>query len=196
MAIEAGRFPTIEATNVALAGAALDALGARAVWTPAGAPVGAALLDAGALARAKLVGRMERFAFGPRGLPVILDGAHVPFNIAAVLSDLAREPALAGPCIALVALARDKDATGFLTEIGRRASRIVLTGAPGAIHGRPAAELCAIAVSLGLAAEAEPDPVHAFRRAAALAQAAGQWLIVTGSLYLVGALRGEARGGG
>jgi dihydrofolate synthase/folylpolyglutamate synthase len=189
---DAGRLATIDATNVALAGAALDALGAKGVTTPGGVPVSAALLDAGARARARLVGRMERFAFGARGLTVILDGAHVPFNIAAVLSDLARDPALAGPCVALVALARDKDAGGFLIEVGRRASRIVLTDVPHATRGRPAAELQAIAASLGYAAEAEPDARRAFRRAAALAEAAGQWLIVTGSLYLVGALRGEA----
>lgn len=126
-----------------------------------------------------------------RPLPVVLDGAHVPFNIAAVLGDLAREPRYAGPCVAVVALAADKDAAGFLEELGRRASAIVCTNVPSAVRGRPAAELQAIAASFGIAAEAEPDPQRAFRRGAELARQAGAWLLVTGSLYLVGALRGE-----
>ena len=121
---DAGEGATIEETNVALAGAVLDALGRKGVTARAGAPVGAALLDAETRARARLVGRMERFTLAGRVRPlhVVLDGAHVPFNIAAVLSDLERWPELAGPCVAVVALARDKDAHGFLAELGRRAS--------------------------------------------------------------------------
>ena len=191
---EAGAPATIEEANAALAGAVLDALGRKGVAARAGEPLGASLLDAETRVRARLVGRMERFTLcgKRRALPVVLDGAHVPFNIAAVLGDLAREPDFAGPCVAVVALARDKDATGFLTELGRRASAIVCTSVPSAIRGRPAAELQEIAASLGIAAEVEPDPHRAFRRGAALAEDAGAWLLATGSLYLVGALRGEA----
>ena len=191
---DAGPDATIEETNAALASAVLDALGGIGVTTPSGAPASHALLDAGARARARLVGRMERFTIdaGGRALPVVLDGAHVPFNIAAVLRDLARDPVLGGRCVAVVALARDKDAANFLAELGRRAARIVCTNVPSTTRGRPAAELVAVATSLGLDAEAEPDPKRAFRRGAALASEAGAWLIVTGSLYLVGDLRGEA----
>ncbi len=190
---EAGEGATIEETNVALAGAVLDALGRKGVTTRAGAPVGAALLDAETRARARLVGRMERFTLdgGIRPLPIVLDGAHVPFNIAAVLRDLARAPELAGPCVAVVALARDKDAHGFLTELGNRASAIIATSVPSATRGLPADELHAIAASLGIASEVEPDPKRAFRRGAELAETTDAWLLVTGSLYLVGALRAE-----
>ena len=186
-----GEGATIEETNAALAGAVLDALGRKGVMTHAGAPVGAALLDAATRARARLVGRMERFTLAGRTRPlhVVLDGAHVPFNIAAVLSDLKRAPDLAGPCIAVAALARDKDASGFLTELGNRASAIVATSVPSATRGLPADELQAIAASLGIASEVEPDPKRAFGRGVELAEAAGAWLLVTGSLYLVGALR-------
>ncbi len=191
---DAGPGATIEATNAALAGAVLDALGRKGVTARSGEPLGAALLDAETRARARLVGRMERFILdgGPRPLPVVLDGAHVPFNIAAVLSDLAREPDLAGPCVAVVALARDKDATGFLTELGKRATAIVCANVPSATRGRPAEELQTIAASLGIAAEVEPDPRRAFQRGIELAQDADAWLLVTGSLYLVGALRRDA----
>jgi dihydrofolate synthase/folylpolyglutamate synthase len=191
---------TIEETNVALAGAALDQLGLRSVGarsTAAGEAVGAWLLDAETRAAARLPGRMERFdvdvgseSLAAR-LPVVLDGAHVPFNLRAVLRDLALTPDLSGPCAALVALAADKDAKGFVSELGERASAIVFTDLPGSSRGRAPTELAALAASLGLSSEVEPDPKRALRRGLKLASEANAWLLVTGSLYLVGALRSE-----
>ena len=96
--------------------------------------------------------------------------------------------------MAIVALAADKDAKGFVAELGERASAIVFTDLPGSSRGRPPAELKALAASLGLASEVEPDPKRALRRGLELASEANAWLIVTGSLYLVGALRGEIQG--
>lgn len=92
--------------------------------------------------------------------------------------------------MAIVALAADKDAKGFVAELGKRAPTIVFTDLPGSSRGRPPAELQRLAASLGLASEAEPDAKRAFRRGAELATEANAWLLVTGSLYLVGALRG------
>jgi dihydrofolate synthase/folylpolyglutamate synthase len=185
---------TIEETNVALAGAVLDVLGAKGVNGRSSGPVAATLLDANTRARARLVGRMERITLqsGSRSVPVVLDGAHVPFNVAAVLSDLARSAELTGPCVAVVALAKDKDAEGFLAEIGKRADTVVCTSVPSTTRGRLAEDVRAIAESLGVSAEAEPDPHRAFRRGLMLASRAGGWLLVTGSLYLVGELRSEA----
>jgi dihydrofolate synthase / folylpolyglutamate synthase len=185
---------TIEATNVALAGEVLRALGAKGVAMRHGDPVGPELLDPSARAAARLVGRMDRadVADGESHIAVVFDGAHVPFNIARVLHDLALTPDLSGPCVAVVALASDKDAPGFVAELGRKTSRIVFTDLPSSNRGRAPAELAALAASLGLAAESEPDPERAFRRGFALAEQAGAWLLVTGSLYLVGALRGKA----
>ncbi len=184
--------PTIEEMNVALAGAVLDQLGEKGVSARSGEPVRAALIDAKTRAAARLPGRMERHDvdIGSSRLPVVLDGAHVPFNIAAVLRDLERAPNLTGPCVAVVALAADKDAEGFLTELGRRASALVFADLPSSTRGRPAPELHAIAASLGLESEVERDAKRAFRRGLELAQALNGWLMVTGSLYLVGELRG------
>ncbi len=184
---------TIEEMNVALAGAALDQLGALGVRAPAvaDAAVDAWLLDAETRAAARLPGRTERFDIetGVRRLPVMLDGAHVPFNLEAVLGDLASTHDLSGRCVAIVALAADKDAKGFVTSLGKRASTIVFTALPGSSRGRSPAELRALAASLGLKSEAEPDAKRALRRGAELATQANAWLLVTGSLYLVGALR-------
>ncbi len=96
----------------------------------------------------------------------------------------------------MVALASDKDAAGFSGELGRRASAIVCTDLPSASRGRPASDLNAVALSLGFESEAEPDPQRAFRRGLELAAKANGWLLVTGSLYLIGALRRAAPGPG
>jgi dihydrofolate synthase/folylpolyglutamate synthase len=187
----------IEQVNFALAAAVLGELRRKGVNGRSREPVGAALLDADTRAAARLPGRMERFdlEIGPRRLPVVMDGAHVPFNIGAVLRDLALAPDLSGPCVAIVALAADKDAEGFVAELAGRASTIVFCDLPGSSRGRSPIELKALAESLGLMSEVEPDAKRALKRGLDLAARANAWLLVTGSLYLVGALRpaiGEA----
>jgi dihydrofolate synthase/folylpolyglutamate synthase len=91
--------------------------------------------------------------------------------------------------VAIVALAADKDAQGFVAELGKRTSMILFTDLPGSSRGRPPAELRALAGSLGLMSEIEPDAKRALARGLELAAEAKAWLIVTGSLYLIGALR-------
>jgi len=184
---------TIEETNVALAGVVLDELGRRkTVRDASGRILRASLLDAKTRAAARLVGRMERV--DTDGTAVVFDGAHVPFNLAMVLRDLAREADLAGPCVAVVALAADKDAAGFLAELKKRASAAVFTELPSATRRRSPDDLRDIAARQGLASEVEPDPKAALKRGIGLARQANVWLLVTGSLYLVGALRGEVAG--
>jgi dihydrofolate synthase / folylpolyglutamate synthase len=187
----------LEQVNLALAAAVLGELRRKGVSSRSGEPVGATLLDGDTRAAARLPGRMERFdvEMGRGRLPVVLDGAHVPFNIGAVLRDLALTPDLSGPCVAIVALATDKDAEGFVAEFGARASAVVFTDVPGSSRGRSPVELKALAESFGLLSEVEPDAKRAVQRGLALARQANAWLLVTGSLYLVGALRpaiGEA----
>jgi dihydrofolate synthase/folylpolyglutamate synthase len=182
----------IEQINLALAAAVLGELRRKGVSGRSGEPVGAALLDSATRAAARLPGRMERFDLevGPRRLPVVMDGAHVPFNIGAVLRDLALAPDLSGSCVAIVALAADKDAKGFVAELAGRAATVLFTDLPGSSRGRPPVELQALAESLGLTSEVEPDAKRALKRGLELAARANAWLLVTGSLYLVGALRG------
>ena len=178
--------------NLALAAAVLGELRRKEVTGRSGEPVGAALLDSAARAAARLPGRMERFdvEIGRGRVPVVMDGAHVPFNIGAVLRDLALARELSNPCVAIVAIAADKDARGFVAELAKRASTVLFTDLPGSSRGRSPAELKALADSLGLASEIEPDASHALKRGLELAAQANAWLLVTGSLYLIGALRG------
>ena len=191
----------IDEINFALAAAALGELRRKGVSGRSGEPVGAALLDEHTRLAARLPGRMERFDLeaGSKRLPVVMDGAHVPFNIAAVLRDLALDPDLSGPCVAIVALAADKNAQDFVAELAGRVSNLLFTEVPGSSRGRPPTELHAIATSLGLTSEVEPDASRALKRGLELAAQANAWLLVTGSLYLVGALRPavvEAANGG
>ena len=113
----------------------------------------------------------------------------------AIFAGLAHD--LAGPCVAIVALAADKDAEGFVAELAERASTILFTDLPGSSRGRSPAELQALAGSLGLTSEIEPDASRARERGLDLSARANAWLLVTtGSLYLVGALRAGGRRGG
>jgi dihydrofolate synthase / folylpolyglutamate synthase len=182
----------IEQVNFALAAAVLGELRRKGVSGRSGEPVGAMLLDGDTRAAARLPGRMERFdvEIEGRNLPVVMDGAHVPFNIGAVLRDLALDPDLSGPCVAIVALAADKDAHGFVAELAKGASTVVFTDVPGSTRGRSPVELKALAESLGLVSEVEPDAKRGLKRGLELTREANAWLLITGSLYLVGALRG------
>jgi len=182
----------IDQINLALAAAVLGELRRKGVSGRSGEPVGATLLDGDTRAAARLPGRMERFdvEVGPGRLPVVMDGAHVPFNIGAVLRDLALTMDLSGPCVAIVALAADKDAAGFVGELAGRASTVIFTDLPGSSRGRSPVELKALAESLGLVSEVEPDAKRALKRGLDLAHQANAWLLITGSLYLIGALRG------
>ena len=77
-----------------------------------------------------------------------------------------------------------------MAELAGRASTIVFTDLPGSSRGRSPAELQALATSLGLTSEVEPDAKRALKRGLELARQANAWLLITGSLYLIGALRG------
>jgi len=175
--VEAG--PTLGATNRALAGAVLGVLGADPTR----------LEDPGVLAAAALPGRLERAHLGQ--VPFVLDGAHVPSSLAAVLADLAGDGALEGPCVAVLGVGRDKDAPGLLKALAERADRVHCTSV-GARQWPPG-ELAALATSQGLEAAAWDSPEGAV--ASAAAESVGGWVLVTGSLHLVGAVRGGLEAG-
>ncbi|SED30240.1 dihydrofolate synthase / folylpolyglutamate synthase [Rhizobiales bacterium GAS188] len=199
---------SIEAQNAALAGLVLDRLGELGLTTRRADAVprsiGAWLLDATTLAAARLPGRAERFDIpwpgvertvgsSARLLPVVLDGAHVPFNLETVLRDLRLQPDLKGACVAVIGFAADKDAKGLIEVLGRQAAVAICTEMPGG-RGHKAAELAGIAASLGLSSEVETEPRLALERGITLAATLGSFLLVTGSLHLVGALRPLVRG--
>ena len=172
--IEVAPRSTLGETNRALAAAALEALGLDR------SPLDDPLLRA----RAALPGRVERGHVGR--VSVVLDGAHVPSSLEAVLAELALDLGLQGPCVAVVGVGLDKDAGGLLKALGQRADRVYCTSVGE--RQRPPGDLVALAAAQGLAAEACDSPEAAL--ASAVGGSAGGWVLVTGSLHLVGALRG------
>lgn len=185
-------------TNIALVGLVFDHLGRQGERAREGSAIGAWLLEPAVVEKARLPGRMERFEFilpatlrkERQTVPLVMDGAHVPFNIEAVLRDITRSSTVSGECIAVVALASDKDAPGFVEVLSRYVAHAIFTEASGSGRAHTAQDLEALRKSMGLACEAEPDPRKALDRAVSKAEERDGWILVTGSLYLVGALRG------
>jgi len=184
-----GAGATIAETNQSLAREVLDALGERA----GGEGLSGSLLDdAAVVSAARLPGRLERAWLG--SVPVVLDGAHVAASLEAVLADLALDPALAGPCVGVVSLGAEKDASAFLKALRGRVDRAHCTSVPSGIH-LPSEALVALAIRAGLEAQATEPAKLAVARAAAEAGDEG-WVLVTGSFYLIGAVRGSLTTGG
>jgi dihydrofolate synthase/folylpolyglutamate synthase len=133
--------------------------------------------------------------------PLILDAAHNPEGIGAVVESL---PELTGgrPPVALLAALADKPIGEIASPLARACASVVCTeipearlegvGRPGA-RAHPAAELAAACVAAGGRAEAVPDPTLALERARGLAADEMRTVLVTGSFYLLAALLlGEA----
>lgn len=187
----------IEAGNVRIAAAVLDCLGQEefpTCSTVSRSPnrIGGWLLDESVRTSARLPGRLERFYVdGPhrRRLTVVMDGAHVPFNLEAVFRDLNEDADLTGPCVAVVGMGSDKDAPGLMKVLSRYASSIVFTELPGPFHGVRCDDLSGLAASAGIASEIRSTVSPAVERAMELASNESGWVLVTGSLHLVGAAR-------
>ena len=176
----------LEERNVALAGAALEVLASRfPELSREGRPAGRWLLDGPTRAAARLPGRGERREAG--GVTVVLDGAHVATSLAAVLREVEADSRLIGPCAAVLALGKDKDAPGLLKVLAGHVDSLLCTSA-GAGPYRAPEDLAAEARRVGMVATAVADPVEAFRLALESVRDAG-WVLVTGSLHLVGAVR-------
>lgn len=134
-----------------------------------------------------------RFELVPGEPVILLDGAHNPYSIEVLARSLGR--IFPGRrIVALLAASRDKDQAGMLAALAPAVSQLVLTEA-SALRAAPAAAL--FALSRGIVplrpAEVVAAPLDALSRARAIA-APGDLVLVTGSLYLVGAVREALRG--
>ncbi|HEY3317337.1 MAG TPA: Mur ligase family protein [Coriobacteriia bacterium] len=170
--------PSYQAPNVATALAAVEAALGRA---PAIGTVRAAL------AAMRFPGRFEFVRGGP---PAVLDGAHNP-QAAAVLAGAIREafPA-ARPTLVLGVLA-DKDAEGIVAALAEVAGAVVVAP-PASPRALPAESLAAVVESV---TGRRPEKARDIAEALAVAEAYGEALVVTGSLYSVGEARGILLGG-
>jgi dihydrofolate synthase/folylpolyglutamate synthase len=178
------RAERLEDRNLELARLALDELGRRGVRGTES--VSGSALDARTIREAALAGRQELRSL--RGVPVLLDGAHVASSIAAVLREAAVDPRLPRrKPVVVLALGRDKDAEAVLKALrGEADSLLCTTAASGSL--RAVESLVEEAFRFGVAAETASEPSSALARAIQLA-ADGGWVLVTGSFHLVGAVR-------
>jgi dihydrofolate synthase / folylpolyglutamate synthase len=198
-----GPNETIAEINTRLAQNVLDEIGRRSVTAQdpqfSKRQIGGWLLDEATQLKACLPGRMEDFELpasgdvtGPRNrksIPVILDGAHVPFNLAAVLRDLRRIRELEGFFAVVFGTGRDKHAFAMLDLLKQnRVDAVICTQADSDLRSWTSHELRHFAGELGLTTENIPEPRDAFLQARALVAGSG-WMLVTGSLRLVGEIR-------
>ena len=141
-----------------------------------------------------------RFEVVHRAPLLVLDGAHNPDGARAAAATLADEFDVAGTRRWVLGLLGGRDLDEMLDAFGVRAGDEVITCTPPSPRGVPAGELADVVAAHGVRVEAVPDVGAALDRAwdAATAGAAGNGggtglVMVTGSLYTVGAARTACR---
>jgi dihydrofolate synthase/folylpolyglutamate synthase len=142
-----------------------------------------------------------RFEVVHRAPLLVLDGAHNPDGARAAATTLADEFDAEGPRRWVLGLLVGRDLDEMLGAFGVRAGDEVLTCTPPSPRGIPADELAKALAARGVQAEAVPDVGEALERAWGAAQASagangaggGGLVMVTGSLYTVGAARTACR---
>jgi dihydrofolate synthase / folylpolyglutamate synthase len=135
-------------------------------------------------------GRLQALARDPL---IVLDGAHNPDAVAALVRSL--PGVVDGRRLGLVmGVLEDKDAAGMLAALLPRCDRAWFT-APRSPRALSPAALHSLARQLGFdAASCEPEPARALEQASDWACAGAldaRAVLVTGSIYLVGALTNE-----
>ena len=135
-------------------------------------------------------GRLETFHGGHDRPTVVLDVAHNPDGLSALVKALVGEFAFERAHFVMGFLS-DKDHEGMLVEASRVASSLVLTE-PQGVRATPVDELKQAAGSIGVQSVAVKDARRAFDTALDRAEPA-DLVCVTGSHYLVGELRGQLR---
>ncbi|MEX0668051.1 MAG: folylpolyglutamate synthase/dihydrofolate synthase family protein, partial [Acidimicrobiia bacterium] len=130
-------------------------------------------------------GRLELVASSPL---VLIDGAHNAQGMRALAASLAEEFANQRWVLVISAM-KDKDLTQMVPQL-KAAVRSAIATEIGSSRSLLADDLAAILASaLEVPVESLPDPAAALARARELAGPEGA-VLVTGSLYLVGAIRG------
>jgi dihydrofolate synthase/folylpolyglutamate synthase len=140
-------------------------------------------------ATVRVPGRFEILGRAPL---VVLDGAHNPDGARALAHTLQDDLAGVAPTVVVAGFTAGRDPVEMLTILsGAGANRIVACRPPHP-RGLPASDVVVAARSLGMAAEAAPTVVEAVVRGLQLAGDDG-FLLITGSLYVVGEARGALR---
>jgi dihydrofolate synthase / folylpolyglutamate synthase len=178
-----------QADNAAAAVAAVEALFGRGL---------APEVVAEAFGELRLPGRFEVLHRAPL---LVLDGAHNPDGARAAATTLADEFDVAGTRRWVLGLLGGRDLDEMLDAFGVRPGDLVVACTPPSPRGIAAEELAAAVTARGIEADAVPDVGAALERAWRAAEAEGGTeapggaglVMVTGSLYTVGAARTACR---
>lgn len=149
-----------------------------------GAPLPAELVGRG-FAATRVPGRMEVVGRDPL---CILDGAHNPAGAAAAAAAVDEAFGAVSGRVLVVGLNTGRNAIEMLQALNVEAYRLVIACPPPSPRAVPAAEVAAAAQSLGAPSRGVDSVAEAVDVALADAQS-GELVLVTGSLYVVGAAR-------
>jgi dihydrofolate synthase/folylpolyglutamate synthase len=145
---------------------------------------------AAAAASLEVAGRLQLLPGEP---PTLIDGAHNPDAIGALLESLPEVLPAGAPLALVLGVLEDKDAAAMLAPLLEVCERAWFTAPPSSRALSPAA-LQSLARQLGFEdATCEPDPARALQQARRWALERGASVLVTGSVYLVGELLGRLR---
>jgi dihydrofolate synthase / folylpolyglutamate synthase len=169
--------------NAALAVAAVEAFFGRALDPE---------VVTEAFAGLRLPGRFEVLHRGPL---LVLDGAHNVDGAAAVARTLAEEFEVAGRRRWVLGVLAGRDVDAVIDALDVRPGDRVIACAPPSPRALPADQLARAVAARGVAVEVQADVGQAVEVAWGLAEAAGEGdlVMVTGSLYTVGAARTACR---
>ena len=143
-----------------------------------------------AVAGVRMPGRLEVVPGAPS---VVLDGAHNPAGVEALVGELDGVRGGDGPVVAVVSALEYKDAEGMIEALAPAVALVVATRSSHP-HAAEPARLAGLARDAGIPALALDDPAAALARAREEAGPDGT-VLVAGSLYLLGDLRPHALAG-
>jgi dihydrofolate synthase / folylpolyglutamate synthase len=147
------------------------------------------------IAKAEWPARMQRLSQGrlaklvPQGSELWLDGGHNVDGgraIANALADL--EERVSRSLVLVVGMLATKDCAGFLRNFAGLARRIVAVPIPEQEKSMPPAEIVEVARAVGIPAQAAADVAAALAQIAQFDLAPPPRVLITGSLYLAGAV--------
>jgi dihydrofolate synthase/folylpolyglutamate synthase len=137
------------------------------------------------VAHASSPGRLETVGHAPL---IILDGAHNAHAMAALGRALDEELARLGPAVLVFGTLNNHDPTELLEALGPQHVRLVVACPAPSPRAVPPDEIAAAARLLGIEAVSTPSVEEALEAAVADAKD-DELVLVTGSLYVVGAAR-------
>ncbi|MGH2870148.1 MAG: bifunctional folylpolyglutamate synthase/dihydrofolate synthase [Solirubrobacteraceae bacterium] len=145
---------------------------------------------AAAAAEVRVPGRLQQVDSKPLTL---VDGAHNPDGMRALVQSLSELVGRHEPTVAVLSILEDKDAAGMLSALLPACNALIVTSSQNSRALPPATLLSLTSQLNGPPAEIVPEPRRALARARELAGPAGL-VIATGSIYLIADLLAPARG--